>query len=380
MVKIQKIKLTEDDLKSQLKGQIEFLIRSGELFDKGITDEAKNMATHLRVLLHDARYPSLLTQLSKKDILFYDSSLDQNKNNPLCHMGLIKLNLEINDISMSAYFDPPLDKEPERYLKEKISFNMWWNQIILENFNRQPFTRKELILAVANTDGGAHVDSDLEEEYFDLTRENSLGIRFMDENVEELLIDSELVSIRQITHEVLKSLKDEFPELFINEESIKTSISQVKEIPKQIKNTDCKNENELTVNCLRKYLKESKTVEYWANNIRSLGIEVRMIGMISRDMNMLKLTDIETIGDLDKLLESSKGWGEKYLEEMYQNKFGNQSYERVASDRNGIVTHFLIANYPNIFTNEALDQDFGYGNPQTVTVPAKKYNPNHKSN
>jgi len=48
-----------------------------------------------------------------------------------------------------------------------------------------------------------------------MTRFNSLGLRFIQNgNKRYFATHSELASVRQISHEILKSLKDEFPEYF----------------------------------------------------------------------------------------------------------------------------------------------------------------------
>ena len=67
---------------------------------------------------------------------------------------------------------------------------------------------------MANEDGGAHIDPKLDAAYADLTKFNSLGYVLISDNREKpFLIGAELASIRQICHEVLKTLADEFPEL-----------------------------------------------------------------------------------------------------------------------------------------------------------------------
>jgi hypothetical protein len=60
----------------------------------------------------------------------------------------------------------------------KIKFVDWWNTPVLKDQQGRKFCRRELIQNVANTDGGAHVDPQLEEAYMDLSRNNSLGWNF----------------------------------------------------------------------------------------------------------------------------------------------------------------------------------------------------------
>jgi len=87
----------------------------------------------------------------------------------------------------------------------------------------------ELIVNTANKLGGAHVDPNLDQAYEGLTRFDSPTWKFIsrevsfDSNgsefvVNELVEDFQnscmLANIRQVAHEVLKTLKDEFPKLF----------------------------------------------------------------------------------------------------------------------------------------------------------------------
>ena len=208
-----KVWQTEDELKSHLKEQIEFLRRSSQSYDEGFTSEGKRLAVVIRVLLHDTQNStSLLTLLKKKNILFYDTSLDYNPHNLASTMGLIMMRIGPND----ARYVPPLDDGPPmRYRKAKIAFEKWWNKIVFVDTKHNKLTRKDLILAVSNKDGGAHIDSKLNKAYADLTRFDSLGWKFIKDGIEkDFATRPELASVRQMSHEVLKSLQDEFPEYF----------------------------------------------------------------------------------------------------------------------------------------------------------------------
>ena len=209
---------TKDELKSHLREQIEFLKRSSQAYDEGCTSEAKRLAVAIRLLLHDTQNStSLLILLKRKDILFYDTSLDYNPNNLLPTMGLIMTKFTITKTGQKrAEYVPPLDDgPPTRYTKGKITFEKWWNKIVFADSKGNKLTRRNLVLAVSNKDGGAHVNHRLDKEYADMTRFDSLGLRFIQNgNKRYFATHPELASVRQISHEVLKSLKDEFPEYF----------------------------------------------------------------------------------------------------------------------------------------------------------------------
>jgi hypothetical protein len=86
---------------------------------------------------------------------------------------------------------------------------------VIRDKNNKTFTRKDLVLNTANTDGGAHIDPNLDQAYASLSRFNSLGWKYFRRDIEDDFRNSPVLpSIRQIAHEVLKTLRQEFPELF----------------------------------------------------------------------------------------------------------------------------------------------------------------------
>src|SRR4051812_47474021 len=64
--------LSKADLVEQLRIQVDFLERSSVAYDQGFEDEARRLATVVRILVHDtARSKSLLGQLGVKERLRY---------------------------------------------------------------------------------------------------------------------------------------------------------------------------------------------------------------------------------------------------------------------------------------------------------------------
>ena len=76
-------------------------------------------------------------------------------------------------------------------------------------------------------------------------------------------------------------------------------------------------------------------------------------------------------------MKKSHGWGEKYLKGVYNNICADTDRNLISTDRNGIITHFLIGNFPNIFTDDILERDFGHGSPENTTVPAEMFSPHY---
>lgn len=84
-----------------------------------------------------------------------------------------------------------------------MNFDDWWNEIIFDD-RENKFTRKDIVTFVANQDGGAHVDPELNESYAKLTKMNSLG--WTDRNGNPPTNNPAYQSIRVIANEVLISL------------------------------------------------------------------------------------------------------------------------------------------------------------------------------
>ncbi len=69
-------------------------------------------------------------------------------------------------------------------------------------------TRCDLVLNVADSDGGAHVDPSLDEAYMDLSRNNSLGWILREGDAVGPFPPPVMACVRQIGHEVLVTLRE----------------------------------------------------------------------------------------------------------------------------------------------------------------------------
>ncbi len=204
---------TKDDLLNHLREQIAFLKASSSSFDSGFEGEAKRLAIAIRVLVYDtARCRALLTQLGRMNILFYDSAAAFDPKNLATSSCLTMMKLSRE----GAEYVAPLDNlSPARSKDKKVSFGRWWNRnIICKDNAGNLFTRRDLVLAVADKEGGAHIDPKLDQAYANLSRFGSLGWKAVIRGAEEDLNNPVPPGIRQITHEVLKTLKDGVIDLF----------------------------------------------------------------------------------------------------------------------------------------------------------------------
>ncbi len=182
-------------------------------YDKGLDSIGKHISLSLRVLLHHWRQSrSLLEQLGLRNKRFFDSAGPLNPNNLLTECNLVGLQVSTAD---GGKYLATVQMGELPIAPQKKPFAEWWNDPVLKDDKGRFFSRRELVENVANTDGGAHVDPDLEKAYMDLSRNNSLGWIFSDGNIEQALSGRpELACMRQIAHEVLLTLKEHAPEYF----------------------------------------------------------------------------------------------------------------------------------------------------------------------
>ncbi len=203
-----KINQTSEDLDRHLREQLHFLSESAESYDKGYEAEAKRMAVCLRILLHDnpPNSVSLLEQLGLKSTAkFYDSALPSRPGELNMGASLIVIPAQNN-----AKAIPFLDDSPPG-TSGLVSFDEYWNRPVLYAGGKH-FTRKELVKLVADQDGGAHIDPSLNEEYANLSRNDSFGWKAGSNDAPSDPVKfSELASIRQITHEILRTLEPDYP-------------------------------------------------------------------------------------------------------------------------------------------------------------------------
>jgi len=222
------------DFKEQFDEQVAFLESSSKAYDGGNESEAKRLAVTLRILVHDTRHAmSLLNHLGVKDRLpFVDTSSPDTPPGAIVFFngGLCNIRKTLGGDG-DTRFVPVLDLDPERNSQPRQCFEDWWETPVLSDQEGNSFTRKNFVRAVADQDGGAHIDAQLEAAYAALTRGNSMRIatdRERSEDGWETVVSGTvggnpmqmepptsgepignsiaLASIRQIAHEMMLSL------------------------------------------------------------------------------------------------------------------------------------------------------------------------------
>jgi hypothetical protein len=195
-------KLTPEDLERAFGEQWRVLRKSCNAYDSGDMAEAKRIAAALRTFLHDTRKSrSLLQQLGMKDILFFDTAQDIDERNLLPTFGLVF----VASTPSGGSYIPPLNLPLARQVW-MLPFDHWWSKVVVRVPNELDLRRSDLVLMMANQDGGAHVDASIDERYYKLTREHVGGWSVATQAGNVTLDGIEAASVRQIAQEVLSSL------------------------------------------------------------------------------------------------------------------------------------------------------------------------------
>jgi hypothetical protein len=196
------------ELNQHLQDELHSLEILADEYDKGFSGASKHLAAILRVLLHTrGQSIGLLNQLGLEGIEFYDTTFPIEPNQITSYSGLIQWGSD-------GKYTPLLDSNPQ--CLQKINFSTWWENTVLMwtttdkesgAIQKKEFSRRDLILYVADKDGGAHIDATLPNDYAEVSRLNSLCRMYGDGQSWSPYEHPELASVRQIAHEVLRTLK-----------------------------------------------------------------------------------------------------------------------------------------------------------------------------
>jgi len=192
-------------LMGHLEEQLEFIKNSCSSYDSGFEGEIKRLAVTVRVLVHDTKSStSLLSLLGMKGVDFVDTAFPFVEENQLSHSSLVQIHHTKRGTVPKAHLDGGI---PNRSIK----FDAWWNGIVFVDGARNEFSRKDIVLTLANQEGGAHVDSRIDLHYQNLRKHNSLGwVDVFSDGKQVPGADQVPATMRQIGHEILKTLIPDF--------------------------------------------------------------------------------------------------------------------------------------------------------------------------
>lgn len=194
-------------LAAKFNEQLKFIERSCIAFDEGAEEEAIRIATSLRVIFHNTtNSTSLISHLGFENKKMLSSSRGHGDwKDYLSH--------ELNINSPHPIRMLPLLGNRFR----EVSIDDWWRDETVFVHNNKKHARRKIILSAANTDGGAHVDSELEKYYeFLCVGEYAMGITGdltysgeppFPQGVTQYPKNAHLALIRQFAHEVIASVR-----------------------------------------------------------------------------------------------------------------------------------------------------------------------------
>lgn len=189
------------DFTEQLRRHLGFLKRSCNDFDAGHFEEGLRIAVSLRVLLHDTPgSTSLLTHLGIKSsanlLTTFEPGFTEDKAS-----GLLSIFIPMW-VDHAGSRRPPLDAATRR---DFIPVAEWWDEVVIGS-NTMP-SRKDIIPAAANQDGGAHVDANPGQKAQELIRGvGTFSISISGKEIKKTELNNHhFYLIRQFAYEVLNS-------------------------------------------------------------------------------------------------------------------------------------------------------------------------------
>ncbi|WP_256012672.1 hypothetical protein [Desertivirga xinjiangensis] len=208
----------QEDLKDNLKHQIESLALICFEYDRGKIKYALDIAHKLRVLLHNTpKSHALIHQLALNNIDFVHTMSHKPQFRPGTEYtdGHVDYFLPVffiidSKIVLGSTF---LTYHPFLNLAyyKPIDFDFWWStQVICRYPNRFEFTRKQLITILSNKAGGSHIDPSIDPQHFLIYKftEDMLGWDNFDIDYKPTHSPF-FAMVRQIAHEVFVSLQSE---------------------------------------------------------------------------------------------------------------------------------------------------------------------------
>lgn len=190
--------LTQQDLMDELIIQINFLKNSCKIYDEGIEEEAKRIAANIRILFHETgSSKALFYQLKMEDSIYILSTASRfSPGNLLTSSCLLKILINGQNVEYRPMGDI---QEYEHYF---LCIEDWWNEIIFDD-KHNVYTRKDIVLFIANKDGGAHIDPCLDEQYANLLKFNSL--KWVNSQGKKLKNNPIYAALRQMAYEIIFS-------------------------------------------------------------------------------------------------------------------------------------------------------------------------------
>lgn len=215
-----KIERPTGEIVEELYVQLRKLEAFCVLYDQGEDHFAADIATVIRKLFRQkGKSKSLLGQLNIWNPKIFDTLATWTQGDP--HIGMAPVSgmafAQVTQIENRLFevWRPAYKPYGQPFATE---FSLWWTKTLFTDEHGTSFNRESLIGWACDQDGGAHVDPELDQEYFRLTRQSSYTFR------QTIILGDAVTNPNESIA----------PERIINVEKAKTGLLMVRAIVRQI--------------------------------------------------------------------------------------------------------------------------------------------------
>lgn len=226
---------TAAQLHEKLQEQIYFLRSSAEALDAGVHFEAARIAATIRTLVHQTSSShALLGQMGLRDRMqFLDQSI---RGRQFFRDGLFEVAIEVEYENGTRELMPvspqdgladihmimgvrtyvPVFRNPDTPTKF-VPFDDWWTSEFIDISSTKKMSRRELVLEVANRDGGSHIDPRGTTAAYSKFRKEGHGMRWSNSPADSMSNrsdgmnfvkgDAVSASLRHMAYELLETLQ-----------------------------------------------------------------------------------------------------------------------------------------------------------------------------
>lgn len=163
---------------------------------------------------------ALIHQLDLQDKLTWvDTAGMPDPKGPDTTFGLVQMGINIEDGKREPLYRAPLSDYPPTPIcttvgnlprGSRIYFDARWKNPVMKDSDGTLFCRKEFVLALANQEGGAHVDPQIKAAYDKLANSNSMGWTYKEGDSPEIPLSNPVpFAVRQISYEAVESVRQQ---------------------------------------------------------------------------------------------------------------------------------------------------------------------------
>ncbi len=214
---------THAELLALVDDRVDRLKTAGAHFDEGKPAAARGMAVHIRALIHHtAASPALINQLGlERELTWVDTAGVTHPKTVTSAACLTLMNVGSGSRGQGQYV-PKLDLYPPAPIRtrdggridrgSRIPFDHWWTNRVLKDPDGVEYSRKQLVLALANDAAGGRDDPEAKAVYDSVAASRWLGwvVSGGNESPSSTLgMNPLMASVRQIGHEVVQSISQQ---------------------------------------------------------------------------------------------------------------------------------------------------------------------------